>query len=36
MPRHWTQIVKNGMQQDFSWQRQGGAYLALYRRLIAG
>jgi glycogen synthase len=28
--------VKNGMQQDFSWQRQGGAYVALYRRLIAG
>ena len=35
-PRHWTRLVKNGMQQDFSWQRQGGEYVALYRRLIAG
>jgi starch synthase len=34
-PRHWTRLVKNGMQQDFSWQRQGGKYVALYRRLIA-
>ena len=35
-PRHWTRVVRNGMQQDFSWERQGGEYVALYRRLIAG
>ena len=23
--RDWTRMVQNGMQQDFSWQRQGGA-----------
>jgi starch synthase len=34
-PRHWTRVVKNGMRQDFSWQRQGGKYVALYRKLIA-
>ena len=34
-PRHWARLVKNGMQQDFSWQRQGGKYVALYKRLIA-
>jgi glycogen synthase len=28
-------MVKNGMQQDFSWQRQGGKYVALYEQLIA-
>jgi starch synthase len=33
-PLLWQQLVKNGMAQDFSWQRQGGQYLALYRRLI--
>ncbi|TLY71640.1 MAG: glycogen synthase [Gammaproteobacteria bacterium] len=35
-PRHWTRVVRNGMQQDFSWERQAGEYVALYRRLIAG
>ena len=35
-PRHWARVVRNGMQQDFSWERQGGEYVALYRRLIAG
>lgn len=30
-PRLWNQIVKTGMQQDFSWQRSAEAYLALYR-----
>ena len=34
-PTQWQRVVKNGMQQDFSWQRQGGEYVALYRRLIA-
>jgi starch synthase len=31
---HWTQLVQNGMRCDFSWQRQGTRYLALYRRLL--
>ena len=34
-PEHWAQMVRNGMQRDFSWQRQGGLYVELYRRLIA-
>jgi starch synthase len=34
-PALWTQLVRNGMQRDFSWQRQGQAYLEIYRRLIA-
>jgi starch synthase len=34
-PAHWTRMVVNGMQCDFSWQRQGAQYLALYRRLSA-
>jgi glycogen synthase len=29
-------MMKNGMARDFSWQRQGGEYVALYRRLIEG
>jgi starch synthase len=34
-PPLWTQLVRNGMQRDFSWQRQGQAYLEIYRRLTA-
>jgi starch synthase len=34
-PRHWARLMKNGMQRDFSWQRQGGLYVELYQRLIA-
>jgi starch synthase len=34
-PGEWTRMVKNGMARDFSWQHQGGEYLALYRRLTA-
>jgi starch synthase len=30
---HWDRIVRNAMAQDFSWERQVGAYLALYDRL---
>jgi starch synthase len=33
-PRHWRRLVKNGMQQDFSWEHQGAEYVALYRRLL--
>jgi starch synthase len=32
---HWARMVRNGMQRDFSWQRQGGLYVDLYKRLIA-
>jgi starch synthase len=32
--RRWRQIVRNGMSRDFSWQRQVGEYIDLYRRLI--
>ena len=35
-PRHWARLMHNGMVRDFSWQRQGGEYLALYRQLIGG
>jgi starch synthase len=30
----WTRMVLNGMAQDFSWERQGGIYVDLYRRLV--
>ena len=33
LPAQWTRMVRNGMQCDFSWQRQGAQYLELYRRL---
>jgi starch synthase len=29
----WQQLIKNGMQKDFSWDRQGPEYVALYRSL---
>jgi starch synthase len=32
--RAWTQLVANGMREDFSWQRQGALYEQLYARLI--
>jgi starch synthase len=32
-PAHWTRLMQNGMAKDFSWERQGGEYLELYRRL---
>jgi len=35
-PTDWTRMMKNGMQRDYSWERQGAHYLALYRRVIAG
>jgi starch synthase len=34
-PEEWRRMVRNGMQRDFSWQRQGGLYVDLYKRLIA-
>jgi starch synthase len=32
-PDHWRQMMLNGMAQDFSWDRQGAEYVALYERL---
>ncbi|MEM1092042.1 MAG: glycosyltransferase, partial [Pseudomonadota bacterium] len=29
----WMQVMRNGMAQDFSWQRQGAQYEDLYRQL---
>jgi starch synthase len=34
-PQHWARMVRNAMERDFSWQRQGGLYVDLYQRLIA-
>ncbi|HKT71571.1 MAG TPA: glycogen synthase [Steroidobacteraceae bacterium] len=33
-PEQWLRVVRNGMAQDFSWQRQGGRYIDLYRQLL--
>ncbi|HKE43872.1 MAG TPA: glycogen synthase [Steroidobacteraceae bacterium] len=30
----WTRIMTNGMAQDFSWEKQGAAYVELYARLV--
>ncbi|HEV2287213.1 MAG TPA: glycogen/starch synthase, partial [Steroidobacteraceae bacterium] len=32
-PAQWAQLQRNGMSQDFSWERRTGEYVALYRRL---
>ena len=34
MPTVWAQLVQNGMAQDFSWDRQGREYEALYQSLV--
>ena len=33
-PGHWQRMVRNGMAQDFSWDRQGGHYVALFERML--
>ena len=33
--RHWNRMVRNGMAQDFSWDRQGAHYVALFERMLA-
>jgi len=33
-PSHWNRMVRNGMAQDFSWNRQGGHYVALFERML--
>jgi starch synthase len=32
-PRHWRQMMLNGMAKDYSWERQGAQYVKLYERL---
>jgi starch synthase len=32
----WRRLVRNGMSQDFSWDRQGPEYEELFRRLVGG
>ncbi len=34
-PERWKRIVRNGMERDFSWERQGALYVELYKRLTA-
>ena len=31
----WNQLMQNGMARDFSWDRQSGHYVDLYRRMLA-
>ena len=33
-PGHWSRMMRNGMAQDFSWERQGGHYVALFERML--
>ena len=33
-PAHWARMVRNGMAQDFSWERQGELYVQLYEGLL--
>lgn len=32
--RRWTRLRRNGMSQDFSWERQGLLYVEAFRRLL--
>ncbi|HEV2442394.1 MAG TPA: glycogen synthase [Steroidobacteraceae bacterium] len=32
-PEHWRRMVRNGMAQDFSWDRQGEKYVEIYTRM---
>jgi starch synthase len=34
VPAAWARLVQNGMAQDFSWERQGPEYEALYESLL--
>jgi glycogen synthase len=33
-PEQWQRMVRNGMSRDFSWQKQGALYVALYERVL--
>lgn len=32
--RLWRRLITNGMSMDFSWERQGGRYVELFRQLV--
>ena len=32
--KNWRKLVKNGMDQDFSWERQGQIYVDLFRKIL--
>jgi len=32
----WQDMMRRGMQRDFSWKASAGRYSALYRRLLGG
>jgi starch synthase len=34
-PELWTQMMRSAMARDFSWERSVGAYLDVYRRVVA-
>jgi starch synthase len=33
-PEQWQRLVLNGMSRDFSWEKQGALYVALYERVL--
>jgi starch synthase len=33
-PRHWQQLIRNAMTEDFSWNRSAEAYIELYRKAL--
>lgn len=33
-PEHWSQLIRNAMSSDFSWQRSAEAYLQLYEKAL--
>jgi starch synthase len=35
-PDVWRELMRRGMEQDFSWKTSAAAYSGLYRRLLAG
>lgn len=35
-PAQWQRMMRNGMAQDFSWEKQGALYVGQYARLQAG
>jgi starch synthase len=34
-PAAWAQLVRNGMAQDFSWDRAAAEYRRLYKEVLA-
>ena len=32
--KHWKQVVRNGMSQDYSWDQQGRIYENLFSELL--